>query len=56
MHQAECRYGMFERMVQLPGGIDVDKAKATFKKGVLKVVLPKTPEAQSNRRRIQIQS
>jgi HSP20 family protein len=56
MHQAECRYGMFERMVQLPGGIDVDKAKATFKKGVLKVVLPKTPEAQSNRRRIQIEN
>jgi HSP20 family protein len=56
MHRAECRYGMFERTVQLPEYLDADKAKATFKKGVLKVILPKTPEAQSTRRRIPVES
>jgi HSP20 family protein len=47
---------MFERSVQLPADIDADKAKASFKKGVLKVTLPKTAEAQSNRRRIPVES
>ena len=56
MHRAECRYGMFERTVQLPAGLDADRASATFKKGVLRVNLPKTPEAQSNRRRIPVES
>jgi HSP20 family protein len=56
LHRSECRYGMFERMVQLPSDVDADKAKASFKKGILKVTLPKTAEAQSNRRRIPVQS
>lgn len=56
VHRSECRYGMFERTVQLPEYLDAEKAKATFKKGVLKVVLPKTPEAQSSRRRIPVES
>lgn len=53
--RSERRYGMFERSIALPNGIDADKAKASFKKGVLKVTLPKTAEAQSNRRRIAIE-
>ena len=56
MHRSECRYGMFERSVQLPADIDADKAKASFKKGVLKVTLPKTADAQSSRRRIPVES
>ena len=56
MQRSECRYGMFERTMQLPEYLDADKAKATFKKGVLKVTLPKTPEAQSSRRRIPVES
>jgi len=55
-HRSECRYGMFERTLQLPRGIDADKVKASFKKGVLKITLPKTAEAQSNRKRIAIES
>jgi HSP20 family protein len=46
---------MFERTIQLPNGLEADKAKASFKKGVLKVTLPKTAEAQSNRKRIPIE-
>ena len=53
--RSERRYGLFERSIALPNGIDANNAKASFKKGVLKVSLPKTPEAQSNRRRIAIE-
>lgn len=51
---SERRYGYFERSVQLPQGIESDKAKANFKKGVLKVAIPKRPEAQSSRRKIEL--
>lgn len=53
--RSERRFGMFERSIALPNGIDASKAKASFKKGVLKVTLPKTAEAQSSRRRIAIE-
>jgi HSP20 family protein len=40
--------------VQLPDGVDADKATAKFKKGVLKVTVPKKPGAQSTRRKIEL--
>ena len=43
-------------MIPLPSEVDADKAKASFKKGVLKITLPKTKEAQSNRRIIPVES
>lgn len=52
----EVRYGAFERMIPLPAEIDPDKVKAQFKKGVLKVTLPKTAKAHSNRRTIPVES
>jgi HSP20 family protein len=55
VHCSERQYGMFERTIPLPAEVDIDKVKATFKKGVLKITLPKTKEAQSNRRLIQIE-
>ena len=55
VHRSERQYGMFERTIPLPAEVDRDKVKATFKKGVLKITLPKTKEAQSNRRLIQIE-
>ena len=51
---SERHYGHFERTIALPQGIDADNAKATFKKGVLKVTIPKKPEAQSSRRKIEL--
>ena len=46
--------GHFERTIALPQGIDTDNAKAKFKKRVLKVTIPKKPEAQSSRRKIEL--
>jgi hypothetical protein len=44
----------FERTIALPPGIDTDNAKAKFKRGVLKMMIPKKPEAQSSRRKIEL--
>lgn len=52
---SERRYGVFERIIPLSSDIDVNKAKATFKKGVLKITLPKTENARSNRKMIPVE-
>ncbi|MBM4041393.1 MAG: Hsp20/alpha crystallin family protein [Planctomycetes bacterium] len=53
-HRTERSYGSFERFIPLPGPVEGDKAKAEFKNGVLTVTLPKPPEAQASRKRIEI--
>lgn len=53
---SERRYGAFERSFALPRGVDVDKISADHKAGVLKITLPKTPEAKAHQRRIDIKS
>ena len=50
----ERRYGSFQRSVQLPETVDEDKVEATFNNGVLKVSLPKGPEAIGKHRKIPI--
>jgi HSP20 family protein len=40
-HRRERSYGDFNRSIQLPYTVDVDKVKATFKNGILKVELPR---------------
>lgn len=40
-HKIERSYGMFSRTIQLPVEIDPDKVKATYKKGVLTLKMPK---------------
>lgn len=44
-HMRERRFGVFERVLRMPEGVDVEKIEASFKKGVLTVTLPKTAEA-----------
>lgn len=51
---SERSYGRFERHVSLPPGIEEDKVSASFKKGVLTVVLPRSATAIESRRRIPI--
>ncbi|STY29275.1 heat shock protein [Legionella wadsworthii] len=51
----EISYGKFERTLSLPSTVDVDKAKATFKKGMLWIELPKKIEAHGKSRDIKIE-
>jgi len=46
------RYTAFRRSVTLPEGVDVSKAEAACKNGVLGVRIPWTPEARDRSRRI----
>jgi HSP20 family protein len=53
-YRMECSYGSFQRAIELPVEVDESKAKAEFKKGVLRLTLPKRPGAQSRRKKIPI--
>jgi HSP20 family protein len=48
----EVFYGSFRRAILLPADVDRDRVKATYSKGILEVVLPKTEGAKP--RRIQV--
>jgi len=54
-YYAERSYGSFARSVQLPCEVDIDNAKATFKNGELKLVLPKTEGAKSRRFKVNVE-
>jgi len=56
IYSSERCYGSFERVIALPAEVDPAKIQASFKKGVLKVTLPKTKEAQSSRRLIPVET
>ena len=53
---SERFYGHFERRIPLGVEVEEDKIEARFKNGVLNVVLPKNPKAQSQVKRIAIKS
>jgi HSP20 family protein len=53
-YRSERRFGSFQRVFELPPGIDQGKIEASFQKGVLKVVLPKSAEAQKKAKKIAI--
>lgn len=53
-HLVERSYGAFERSFQLPDTIDENQIKASFDKGVLRVVVPKRPEAARSEKKIPI--
>ena len=55
-HLQERSFGSFERYFRAPDGVDADKIEATFKTGVLTVVLPKTAEAQRAAKKIAIKA
>ncbi len=43
-YRMERYYGSFMRSIQLPCEVDEEKIEASYKDGVLKVILPKKPE------------
>lgn len=48
---AERHYGAFERSFRLPEEVEADRIEASFNKGVLTVVLPKSPKAKQKQER-----
>jgi HSP20 family protein len=53
-HRIERLYGRFQRGLTLPCEVDSDKAKATYRNGVLELVLPKS--ARTRAREISIKA
>ena len=53
-HLYERTYGTFQRSFALPRGVDPAKITAEFEKGILKVFLPKTPEAKAKGYKVEI--
>ena len=54
LHISERAYGRFQRVIPLPDDVETDNVSATYKKGVLRLELPKrsTPQA----RRVSVQA
>lgn len=46
-HRRELRYGSFQRSLRLPPTVDAEHAEAQFENGMLKLTLPKKPEARA---------
>ena len=53
-YRKESSYGTFCRVIDLPAEVDNEKAEAEFKKGVLRIKLPKTAEAQTKTKKVKI--
>jgi HSP20 family protein len=55
-YRRERSFGSFERSFQVPEEVDADKIEASFKKGVLSVMLPKSAEAQKAEKKITVKA
>ncbi|MDY6934104.1 MAG: Hsp20/alpha crystallin family protein [Spirochaetota bacterium] len=53
-HYTERRFGSFSRSIPLPEGVKSDKVKASFKKGVLKIEIPKDESKQPKKININV--
>ena len=55
-YRRECAYGAFRRALRLPEGVKADRAKATFKDGVLEVTMPAQAHQKKHGRRLKIEA
>ncbi len=55
-HYTECHYGAFQRRIPLPYEINIEKASADYKNGVLKIELEKAETEKVRTRNIPIRS
>jgi HSP20 family protein len=53
-YHMERKYGSFRRVIPVPAGVDTKKVKATFKNGVLTVLIPKTEEEKAKGKKIPV--
>lgn len=53
-HVTECAYGQFERAIPLPVEIETGEVQASYKKGILRVELPKSAGGRRNKVRVEI--
>ncbi|HEX7081788.1 MAG TPA: Hsp20/alpha crystallin family protein [Gammaproteobacteria bacterium] len=55
-YRRERAYGAFRRSIEIPAAVDPTNIEASFSKGVLTIVLPKTKEAQEKVKHIAIKA
>lgn len=55
-YRMERSYGSFQRYIPLAADVDRDNVKASFKKGVLKIQIPKTGKELQEKKKIQIEA
>lgn len=55
-YRRERAYGSFRRSIEIPAAVDTSKIEASFSKGVLKIILPKTKEAQEKIKHIEVKA
>lgn len=53
-YHSEWSYGSFARTIPLPEGALADNAEATFRDGVLKIIIPAPPSGVHQGRRVEI--
>jgi HSP20 family protein len=53
-YYAERMFGAFTRTIALPCQVNVSRANATYRNGLLRIVLPKTEHAKANRVRVRV--
>ncbi|MGD9034667.1 MAG: Hsp20/alpha crystallin family protein [Desulfobacteraceae bacterium] len=54
VQRMERRYGAFSRTLQLPCRIDMDDVKATYKEGILNIVMPKCSPEQAREIKVKV--
>jgi HSP20 family protein len=55
-YRRERTFGSFRRTLELPGEVDETKIEASFRKGVLRIELPRTVEAQNKIKHIAVKA
>jgi HSP20 family protein len=53
-YRSERSHGSFTRTLELPKAVQAEKAKASFKNGVLEIRLPKTEEAKKKEVKVKV--
>jgi HSP20 family protein len=54
-HLIERSYGAFTRSIRLPREVQSDKINASYKNGILRVILPKSEEAKKKEIKIKVE-